>query len=260
MRFPLSWAEQNANTEGAEAFHAALEAGVRGKGGVDEWQYYKRDAQARRLGQNAERVSVANAQRPLVDGVVGRRGDDDRVGVWQRASRAGAWLRIFGSHRIAGLLFDCINVEEVQRGGSRDDVDVPPAVARPFNQLPNRGCGTGPQTTTYSTRDVGWSVKSPRRSAARAPPPAGSRRPERPPMFRRLTTYCWSAGKLLWREALCGAQRLVGLLVLAPLEIGAGNVDQKAGFPFSDRDLFESTSLARLRASPALPRTVAALT
>src|SRR3954471_11259911 len=47
---------------------------------------------------------------------------------------------------------------------------------------------------------------------------------------------CWSAGQLLWRESLRRAERVVGLLMLVPLEIRGRNVDEKAGSPLCDGD------------------------
>src|SRR3954447_20171914 len=47
---------------------------------------------------------------------------------------------------------------------------------------------------------------------------------------------CRSAGQLLWRESLRRGERLVGLLMLVPLEISGSNVDEKAGTPLCDWD------------------------
>lgn len=73
-------AEQDADTLGAQRLDAALELRAAGERFAHERQHDDRDSEAGLLGENAERVGVREAERPLVDGVERRRGDDDRVG------------------------------------------------------------------------------------------------------------------------------------------------------------------------------------
>ena len=120
------------------------EGRVGGECGVDERERHDRDAQARGLGQYPEGVGVAYAESPFVDGVVGSGGDDNRVRVWQRAAPAGARLGVFASHLMAGLHVEGVEVEKVQRSGSRDDVGIPSPVMGLVDQATDRGCGAGP--------------------------------------------------------------------------------------------------------------------
>ena len=86
---------------GAQGFDAAAERGAAGQGGVDEREHDGRDAQAGGLGEDAEGVGVADALGPLVDGVVGGRGDEDGVGD-EGPGRAGSG--VLAADRAAGLV------------------------------------------------------------------------------------------------------------------------------------------------------------
>src|SRR5260221_90977 len=80
VRLDATGAEQDPDSLAAQVLDAAPERGAGGERGIDEGKNDDRHAQAGGLGENAEGVGVADALGPLVDRVVGGRGDNDRVG------------------------------------------------------------------------------------------------------------------------------------------------------------------------------------
>jgi hypothetical protein len=106
-------AEEDLHAFGAQGFHAAAERGATGQSGVDERQDHDGVAEAGGLGEGAQGVGVADAVGPLVDGVLGGRGDDDGVGD-EGPGRAG--FGVLAADRAAGLVGDGGRVEEVERG------------------------------------------------------------------------------------------------------------------------------------------------
>ena len=154
MWFPLPRSEHDADADGAEAVHASLERRVSRERSVDEWEHNHWDAKARRLGQDAKGVGVADAESPLVDRVVGGGGDDDGVRMWQRPAPTSSRLCVCASHRMTGERFEGIYVEEVERGGSSDDVRVPSTGVRLLNQPANCGGWTG--SANDHVQHPGW--------------------------------------------------------------------------------------------------------
>ena len=125
VRLDAAGADEDVYAFGAEGFDAAPEWGAAGECGVDERQDDDGDAEGCCLGQDAEGVGVADALGPFVDGVVGGRGDDDRVGFFGPWF---AWFAVLAADGSAGLRLDGGLVEEVQGGGGGDDLDRPAAV------------------------------------------------------------------------------------------------------------------------------------
>ena len=94
MGLELAWSEQDPNAFIAQRVHAVFERRSASESGVYKGQCHYADIKARRFGENAQSVGVADAVGPLVDCVERRGGDDDRVGP-RRLGFAGPryWLR-----------------------------------------------------------------------------------------------------------------------------------------------------------------------
>ena len=99
--------EQDPDAFAAQRVNAVLERRPPGESRVDEGQDHDWNAKAGRFGEDAEGVGVADAVGPLVDGVVGGGGDDDRVGP-RGPSRA-------------AVLCDLIMVRSLAVAGGLDD-------------------------------------------------------------------------------------------------------------------------------------------
>ena len=131
---PGGWGSNSPVRAGSNAFtaqrvHAIFERRPVSESGVYKGQGHDGDIKARRFGENAQSVSVADAVGPLVDCVERRGGDDDRVGP-RRLGFAGT--PAFAADRPASLRFELGYVDERQRRWRSDDLDGPAAVVSEF--------------------------------------------------------------------------------------------------------------------------------
>ena len=80
MLLDATWPKKDSHALGPQQLDAAPEWDTAGERRVDERKDHGRHAQAGGLCEYAQGIGVADALRPLVDGVVGGRRDDN--GVW----------------------------------------------------------------------------------------------------------------------------------------------------------------------------------
>jgi hypothetical protein len=118
-------AEEDVHSFAAEGFHALPKWDPVSERRVDEWQDDDRRVQSGHLGEDAQGVGIADALCPFVDRVVCGRSNDDGIGYY-RSRRA--WLAVLAADGIASQFLDGFLVEEVQSGGSRDELDRPVSV------------------------------------------------------------------------------------------------------------------------------------
>src|SRR5258708_11664434 len=141
MRLELARPKQDPNALAAQRVHAFLEWRPPSECGVYEWQGHDADTEAWRFGEDAESVCVADPVGPLVDRVVSRGGDDDRVGV-RGLGFAGA--AVLAAHCSAGLGFELGYVDERQCRWGGDDLDGPATVVGEFDEPSDVACGPCP--------------------------------------------------------------------------------------------------------------------
>ena len=149
MRLELTGSEEHAHAFFAELIDGSPEGASAGERGVHEGQDDDWDREADSLGEDAEGVGVADAERAFADRVVGGWGDDHRVGVL-RSGLAGRPVAV--AHGRTGQCFQGGDIEEVERGGRGDELDRPAALLGELDQRADIGAGPAPQTMTDRTR------------------------------------------------------------------------------------------------------------
>ena len=96
--------------------------------GIQEGQRDEREAFSNRLAEQTQGERVADPGRPLVDGVEGRRRDDERVGGWQDVGLVG--VLVLAPNWVTGQPLQCFGIDELACLGGGDHADVPLPIQR----------------------------------------------------------------------------------------------------------------------------------